>query len=163
MLELVGLLPGEHTLEVRAIDIWLNADPTPASYTWTSVGEPETTIVSGPPEIDGRPSATIEFTSDQPNSTFLCSFDGSIPTPCSSPYIAGPLMNDMAYTFEVQAVSPFRYIDGEQVRDQSPAVHEWEVLDHEPPTTEIRNVTYLGPTDLIMPHSLRFELVGTDN
>ena len=59
---------GQHTIEVRALRFISEiVDPTPASYTWTVVGEPETTILSGPPAISGRASATFTFRSDQPN------------------------------------------------------------------------------------------------
>lgn len=34
-----GLAAGEHRLQVRALDLALNADPTPASYTWTVVSQ----------------------------------------------------------------------------------------------------------------------------
>ena len=162
VLELEGLEPGQHTLQVRAMDIVGRVDPTPASYTWTSVGEPETTILTGPPAISGRQSATFTFNSDQDGVTFMCSVDGSLPAPCSSPFIAGPLTQD-GHEFEVWALSEFRYIDGERVQDQTPAEFEWEVMDVTPPDTEILSVTHLGPTDLIEPDSLRFELRGTDN
>ena len=49
VLELTGLLPGTHTVEARAMRYLTEVvDPTPARYTWTVVGEPETTIVTGP-------------------------------------------------------------------------------------------------------------------
>ena len=36
-------------------------------------------------------------------------------------------------------------------------------MDVTPPETQIVSVTHLGPTDLVEPDSLRFELRGTDN
>jgi CSLREA domain-containing protein len=162
--EVLGLDSGEHTLEVRALDLAVppNVDPTPASHTWTAVGEPETTITTHPAELSAGYSATFEFTSDQPDATFLCSVDGSQPTPCTSPYVAGPLTQD-THTFEVQARNGFRYLDGEPVLDQTPATFEWTVQDVEPPQTTIASVVRLGPTDLENPNTLRLELTGTDN
>ena len=162
VLELEGLEAGQHTIEVRAMDIIENVDPTPARFTWTVVGEPETTITSAPPMLSGRASATFTFTSDQANVTFMCSVDGSIPTPCTSPFIAGPLAQD-GHEFEVYAMNQFSYLDGERVQDQSPAQYEWEVQDVTPPDTELLSVVRLDHTDLIEPDSFRFELRGSDN
>src|SRR5256714_14403796 len=52
-----GLTPGSHTFSVQAIDALGNADPTPASYSWTvaDTTPPETTITAG---CGGRRSGT---------------------------------------------------------------------------------------------------------
>ncbi|HEV2951507.1 MAG TPA: hypothetical protein VGZ51_05350, partial [Actinomycetota bacterium] len=162
VLELEGLEAGQHTISVRAMDLLENVDPTPASYTWSVVGEPETTITSGPPALSGRASATFTFNSDQSGVTFMCSVDGSLPTPCTSPFVAGPLAQD-GHEFEVYAMNSFTYLDGSRVQDQSPAQYEWEVQDVVPPETDILSVVHLGPFDLIEPDTLRFELRGSDN
>ena len=162
-LELTGLTAGQHTIEVRALRYISGiVDPTPASYTWTVIGEPDTTILSGPPAISGRASATFTFRSDQPNVTFFCSVDGALPVQCISPFIAGPLPQD-GHEFEVYAANNYFYLDGERVQDQDPATWEWEVQDVTPPDTTIVSVLWLGPFDLIEPDSIRFELAGTDN
>jgi hypothetical protein len=36
-LTIAGLLPGPHSLEVRAVDAASNVDPSPATYSWTVV------------------------------------------------------------------------------------------------------------------------------
>ena len=132
-----GLTAGQHTLEVRALRFISEiVDPTPASFTWTVVGEPDTIILSGPPAVSGRASATFTFRSDQQNVTFFCSVDGSMPVPCTSPFIAGPLTQD-GHEFEVYAANQFFYLDGERVQDQEPATWEWEVMDVTPPDTTI--------------------------
>ncbi len=164
VLELEGLEPGQHTISVRALRyISEVVDPTPATFTWTVVGEPDTEILTGPPAISGRASATFTFTSDQsPNVTYYCSVDGALPVICTSPFIAGPLPQD-AHEFEVYATNDFFYLDGERVQDQEPATYEWEVMDVTPPDTQILSVVFLGPTDLVEPETFRFELAGTDN
>ena len=163
VLELVGLEPGQHTLEVRAIafDLLENGtvDPTPARHTWTVVGEPETTILSRPPAMSASASATFTFTSDQEDVTFMCSVDGSVPVRCDSGFIAGPLTQD-SHEFEVYAVNDFQYLDGEPVQDQSPATYEWEVHDVTPPETRIVDVTTLGPESLEEPDSIRFRFTN---
>ena len=163
--ELIGLASGEHTLRVRAIDICRDPerrpDARPATPGPCSASRRRRSSRI-PPELSGSKSATFTFTSDQPNATFQCSVDGSAFTPCTSPFIAGPLIQD-AHTFEVYALNQFPYLDGEQVLDQTPAEFEWEVQDVEPPDTEITNVTRLGFLDLVEPNSLRFEFAGTDN
>ena len=72
-----GIDPGVHTFEVRAVDLAGNVDPTPASFTWTVVGPPVTSFVSGPAPASTASAATFVFTSDQPGSTFECSLDGN--------------------------------------------------------------------------------------
>ncbi|HEV2950641.1 MAG TPA: hypothetical protein VGZ51_00940, partial [Actinomycetota bacterium] len=184
ILEMTALEPGPHTLEVRGYDIWENVGPSD-THSWTSVGEPDTTITHGPgviiPEIEpdtpitASSSATFEFESDQANVTFQCSVDGSPAMPCTSPYTAG-LLGEGDHSFEVWAVSQFKYIDGTPVMDMEPAIYEWLVQDNIPPETFIpepsheqnpykhdTNPLYLPLTDLENPNTLRFILGGTDN
>lgn len=78
------LLPGAHELQVRATDLNGNVGPV-ASHPWTVVGPPETTIDSGPLAVTSATTATFEFSSDVPGSTFACSLDGAAFTPCTSP------------------------------------------------------------------------------
>lgn len=162
--ELLGLASGSHTLQVRAIDLAEipNVDPTPASYAWTTLGEPDTTILSGPAALSDSYSATFTFESDQAGATFQCSVDGSLPVPCTSPFVAGPLTAD-THTFEVWAVNQFTYADGTRVLDMTPAFYEWTIQDTTAPETTITSVTYVPPTDLLEPNSFRFEFTGSDN
>jgi hypothetical protein len=162
--ELLGLTQGEHTLRVRAIDLAEppNVDATPASYTWTTLGEPNTVITSGPPDPSGSYSATFTFTSDQPGATFQCAVDGTPWVTCTSPFLAGPLLED-GHEFEVRAVNQFTFADGSQVVDQTPATYEWTIEDTTPPDTTITALTFLPPTDLAEPNSFKFEFSGTDN
>jgi CSLREA domain-containing protein len=162
--ELLGLSQGPHLLLVRAIDLAdpPNVDPTPASHTWNTLGEPDTMILSGPPLISNSFNATFTFSSDQAGATFQCSVNGSLYVPCTSPFLAGPLLED-SHTFEVRAVNQFTYLDGTQVVDQTPATYEWEIADATPPDTTITSVRFLGPLDLIEPNSWEFRFGGEDN
>jgi parallel beta-helix repeat protein len=83
-LGLTGLAEGAHELQVRAVDTAGNVDPTPASHTWTVDGPPEATITSGPDSPTESSSATFQFSSDEPGSTFTCWLDG-VEVPCTSP------------------------------------------------------------------------------
>ncbi len=163
VLELEGLLSGQHTVQVRAMDLVGHVDPTPASHTWLVQGEPETEITDGPPAISGQMTATFTFESDQPDATFFCSLNGSPFVGCSSPWQAGGLIMNETNSFEVYAANNWRYLDGTRVQDTTPAEYEWEVQDAEPPNTQILSVEHLDWTDLIEPNSIRFELRGSDN
>ena len=151
---LEGLGSGQHWLWVRAIDAALepNVDPTPAGqdrgfgpndtdpFVWTTTGEPETIIDSGPADPTGAYTAIFEFHSDQPGATFQCSVNGSPYVGCSSGYQAGPFLPGEAgepeeHEFEVRAVNQYRNADGEQVVDLSPATYTWTVQDVTPPET----------------------------
>ena len=70
-----GLLPGLHTLHVRAVDPSLNFDATPATYSWTVLGPALTTITSDLVlDLEGNTqqgTATISFTSYQSGVTYM--------------------------------------------------------------------------------------------
>jgi hypothetical protein len=71
--EFTGLAAGDYTLLVRAVDPSLNVDASPVSYTWTVVGAPLTTILSGPPVLPDTAStanATFSFSANQSGVTF---------------------------------------------------------------------------------------------
>jgi hypothetical protein len=131
------LTEGEHTLQVRGVVL----DPTdtplvdesPASRTWTIVGgaPPETTIARTPDAVSTTTSATFEFTSDQPNTTFFCSLDGLGFAVCESPLTYRNLL-DGPHTFEVVGKN------AAGLPDETPALYEWEVAA--PPETTLADV-----------------------
>ena len=125
--ELEGLPAGAHSLLVRAVDLALNVDPTPAEHAWTSVAAPDTTIDSAPPNPSQSQSAGFTFSSDQAGVTFQCSVDGSEFSPCTSPFTAGPLENLENHEFEVRAVSSYTTLEGEPIVDETPASYSWLV------------------------------------
>ncbi len=178
---LEGLGSGQHWLWVRAIDAALtpNTDPTPAGkdrgfgpndtdpFVWTTTGEPETIIDSGPADPTGSYTATFEFHSDQPGATFQCSVNGSPYVGCSSGYQAGPFLpgpggEPVEHEFEVRAVNQYRNAAGEQVVDMSPATYAWTVQDVTPPETHFLGAEEIGPEQFLEP-GLRFTFRGVDD
>ena len=78
--EILNLSPGEHTLEVRAIDLNLIADDTPAKHTWVyeplpANDPPETFIDIAPPAETWGLDALFTFHSNEPDVTFECKVD----------------------------------------------------------------------------------------
>jgi CSLREA domain-containing protein len=178
---LEGLGSGQHWLWVRAIDGALepNVDPTPAGqdrgfgpndtapFVWTTTGEPDTIIDSGPTDPTGSYTAIFEFHSDQPGATFQCSVNGSPYVGCSSGYQAGPFLpgpggEPMQHEFEVRAVNQYRNAAGEQVMDLSPATYTWTVQDVTPPETEFLGAMEIGPEQFVEP-GIRFTFRGDDD
>ena len=109
MLELTALTAGVHTLEVRAYDIIGHVDPTPASYTWTVVGAPETTILAGPDLISASLTATFTFTDTAVNwigvrcnvcGIAAVSIDGGLPTTVNTfgPAAMGSLTSEVVFS-----------------------------------------------------------------
>ncbi len=100
-----ALAEGAHTFQVRAINAAGEADPTPASASFTVEATPPQTTITGAPS--GRVPAgevSISFASTEAGSSFQCSLDGTAYSPCSSPDVvkdpaAGP------HTFAVQATN----------------------------------------------------------
>jgi hypothetical protein len=131
-----GLAEGPHTFEVRAIDAAANADPTPATRSFTvdavPPDTPPATPDTNPPEttIDKRPKdklkvkkaakVTYEFSSDEPGSAFRCRIDGKAEAPCASPLKLSKLKKG-SHSIEVVA------IDTAGNRDPSPATDSFRV------------------------------------
>ena len=125
-----GLTQREHTLQVRARDAAGNVDLTPASYTWTvDTTAPDTTIVNPEPNPTNDPTGEFTLTSNDPQATFECSFNGVDYVACPANYVTTPLA-DGSYTLRVRAV------DLAGNRDTTPASYTW-VVDTTPPDTNI--------------------------
>jgi subtilisin-like proprotein convertase family protein len=79
----------------------------------------ETLITGGPKPKTRKRRAEIEFTSDQPGSTFQCALDEGAFAACASPHAVR--VGKGEHTLEVRATNP------EGVTDATPATHEWRV------------------------------------
>jgi hypothetical protein len=114
-----GLADGAHTFSVTATDAVGNTDATPATASWTvdSVA-PDTIIDSAPTGTVSATSATFNFHSTEASSTFLCTLDGSVNTPCTSP-ATHTALTDGPHTFSVTAADPAGNTDA------TPAIAAW--------------------------------------
>jgi hypothetical protein len=127
---LAGLSDGSHTFEVFATDSSSNADPTPASYTWTvDTTAPDTTITATPSNPSNDSTPTFSFTSADATATFQCRMDGGAYSACISPATFGPLA-DGPHTFDVRALDPLGNTDA------TPASFAW-TIDTTAPDTNI--------------------------
>ncbi len=149
-----GLEPGEHTFEVRTVDLALNPDPTPASFTWTLIGPPTTTIDTFPADPSNTQDATFTFTADQADVTFACTFDGGDFLPCTSPASYTGFTNG-EHTFEVQATNEFGLVE------DPPAVYTWTV-DAPPDTTPPTTTLTVTPAAVILVGETVFEFVSNE-
>jgi uncharacterized protein (TIGR03382 family) len=154
-----GLVDGDYTFQVRAVDAAGNVDPTPASQLWTVDTTPPTvTIVSGPTGTTRDTSATFDFSSNEaapppPGVTYLCKLDTEADfTPCSDPKTYTGL-GEGTHRLEVIAE------DAAGNRSQTPAVRTWTV-DITPPDTKIIS----GPPSSTNATSATFEFAyeGTE-
>src|SRR6266511_189290 len=80
---------------------------------------PDTTITKKPKDKTKKKTATFEFTSSEPGSTFECSLDGKPFAPCTSP--DSFKVKKGKHSFEVRAKDPVGNLDG------SPASDDWKV------------------------------------
>lgn len=124
---------GAHTFAVRAVDAALNADPSPATWSWIYSPPPpgtapETTIAAGPDRVTVATSATFSFGSNEPDAGFACSTDGAAFVPCVSPHTRTGLAVG-AHTFAVRAV------DAELIEDPTPASFAWTIVAPPTPAT----------------------------
>jgi Ca2+-binding RTX toxin-like protein len=116
-----GLPDGLHTFEVRATDQAGNTGEAEGRQWTVATDEPDTMITSAPAGTVSSASASIEFTSDEPDADFECRLDGGAWLEgCTSPRPLNGLA-DGTHTFEVRAV-----LHG-ALRDQTPASATWTV------------------------------------
>lgn len=128
-----GLGDGSHTLQVRAIDLAGNADPTAASATWTVDSTPPDTNINS--ALDGNGAAPASGGSTLSNSItlnfggtdavgvmgFQCSLDGAAYGPCTSP-VGHSALSLGSHVFQVRA------LDAADNVDASPASYTWTVV-----------------------------------
>ncbi|MFL5798872.1 MAG: sulfatase-like hydrolase/transferase [Actinomycetota bacterium] len=123
----------DHTFAVRAIDAAGNVDPSAAAASWTVDPIPQTTIRAGPEDrsATGSSSATFDFESTVPGSTFRCSLEGVSFQACQSGGDGAAFsgLADGAHTFAVFAVNG-------SYSDPTPAARSWTV-DTVPPSVSI--------------------------
>src|SRR5215213_2862693 len=124
-----NLSEGSHTLQVRTTDAAGNTDASPASTTWTvDTTPPDTKIVSNPSALTNSASASFEFSSTEPGSSFQCKVDSGTYESCTSPKSLTGL-GDGPHTFSVKAT------DAAGNTDTSPASTTWTVDATAPETT----------------------------
>ena len=102
---------GAHTFYVRAIDTASNADPSPASRSFTVDTQPPNTVLTGGPTgatNDATPE--FEFTSFDGGSTFECRVDAGGWATCTSPHETASLA-DGAHAFNVRAIDDAGNVD----------------------------------------------------
>lgn len=123
-----GLVDGEHTFTVEAIDGAGNQQLTPTGFSWTvdntvlDTTPPETTIVSGPPDPSESPSAGFTYASNEPGSSFECSLDGAAFAGCPPSGISYGGLGGGPHSFQVRATDPSHNTD------QTPAGYSFEVV-----------------------------------
>ena len=124
------LTAGDHTFEVRAYDLAMNVDPTPAGYTWNiDLTPPDSTINSYPPSLSNAVNVDFTFSANETGCSFECKLDNGAWTPCSSPQSYYGLA-DGAHTFQVRATDVAGNLE------YNPAFYSW-TIDATPPETYI--------------------------
>lgn len=109
-----ALIDGEHTFTVVAIDAAGNADPSPASLTFTvDTAAPDTAITGGPAGVTADSTPSFTFSSLDANATFQCRIDTDVLDDCTSPFTAAELA-DGAHTFGVRATDAFGNVSATQ-------------------------------------------------
>jgi hypothetical protein len=122
-----GLADGRHSFAVRATD-QLGHIGLPSTYDWTvDTVAPVTTLTSNPPPVSNSPSATFEFTSSEPSSSFACSLDDGPFAACASPQIYVGLA-DGSHVFRIEATD----LAG---NTGVPVSYSWQVVTTPPPDT----------------------------
>lgn len=96
---------GTHTFNVHAIDTLGNVEsPGPTLTVNVAAPSANTILVSPNYQYTMDRSISFSFSSNAPNATFVCAFNSSNFTPCTSPVNYSGL-SDGSYTFSVKAVN----------------------------------------------------------
>ncbi|HEV2950500.1 MAG TPA: cell envelope biogenesis protein OmpA, partial [Actinomycetota bacterium] len=154
--EFTGLTPGQHILRVRAVDLALNVDPTPARYTWTVVLDstaPVTTIDTAETVVvEGQFETLFTFSANEPGSTFECSLDTEPFEQCESPMEYSDLTPGQ-HRFRVRAIDLAGNIE------QPPVTHVFDIgMDATPPQTTIHS----GPDPTVPDDWASFEFSSNE-
>ena len=81
-----GVADGQRTFQVRAAAPFGDADPTPATYTWTvDTIPPRVSVDTGPSGVVMSTSAAFTFSSNEQAVTYQCQLDGAGFAACASP------------------------------------------------------------------------------
>lgn len=97
-----GLSEGPHTFEVIGTANGIQ-DPEPAVWAWVvDLTPPTTQFLSVPPPATNLASGTFSFTSSEAPVTFLCTLDGGVEAPCTSPHTFSGLV-DGSHTVAVRS------------------------------------------------------------
>lgn len=131
-LALTDLADGPHSLEVRAVDAAGNADPSPATRSFTIDTSPPVITVDGPGEWTSDDSPRFGYTTDE-TALVYCAMDSTVRPneTCPNPYLALELgdgshtlylwgrdacgnlhSTPVAYVFHVDATPPAMTITG---------------------------------------------------
>jgi len=124
-----NLVDGDHVFDLEADDAAGNHALTVAREFHVEAKPPETNLFKGPPPQTAETSATFDFSSNEPGSSFECSLDGNPFATCAKPATVEGL-SDGLHVFRVRAV------DQAGKPDPTPAEWKWTV-DTVPPHTQI--------------------------
>lgn len=148
IVNLSAIPDGTHTFEVRAVDGAGNADPTPASRTWSVDGTPPQTTITGPPAGPVNTTAGLpDFTSSESPASFQCRVgNAGAWTQCSPP-------QQITFPGEGSHMFSVRAYDSAGNVDPTPASRTWTV-DLTAPNTSISG----GPAGAVAATDATFSL-----
>ncbi|MFD2515315.1 Ig-like domain-containing protein [Pontibacter locisalis] len=125
-----AMTEGEHQITAKATDAAGNNSSSSAARSFKiDTKAPETTILSGPPEVSGNRDAAFSFTSNESGVTYEASLNGAAFNTVTNSYQFTGL-EDGAYEVSVRAV------DGAGNADASPAKYTW-VIDTKAPDAPV--------------------------
>jgi hypothetical protein len=138
---------GNHSFTVRAVDS--GGANALAEYSWTisDLTPPETVITSGPSDPTASSTATFEFTSSEPGSTFVCSLDGGPLQSCVSPKGFVGIAPGQ-HTFSVAATDVNGNTDATAAQRTWTAVAPGTLVDGHPVHAQVSHVPIHGPITL---------------
>jgi hypothetical protein len=100
-------------------DEFVPPTPPPEGGGGEDAAAPDTTITKGPKDKTRKKTASFEFTSSEPNSTFECKLDNGLFQPCASPHTVK--VKKGKHNFQVRAKDPAGNVDA------TPATDAWKV------------------------------------
>lgn len=121
-----SLADGDYTFSVQAKDSAGNSGAFD-TYEWTvdnslvDTTDPQTTLLTTPPNPSTSPEASFTYESNEPGSTFQCKLDGGAFAACPTIGVFYSGLANGSHTFQVRAIDPSMNVD------ESPAGYSWSV------------------------------------